>query len=92
MLLGKMVTGLFVAILGTLWFFTRRCEIPRPYKIIVYDTLGRQITLDGIRTMFNTHTVAVSFAKQYHELFPHYQFSLESGLPTIKRKFLIIRH
>jgi len=91
-MLGKIITGLFVAVLGTLWFFTRRCEIPHQYKIIIYDTLGRQTTLDGIRTTFNTHTVAVSFAKHYRELFPHYQFSLESGLPTIRRRFLLIKN
>lgn len=92
MLLGRIITGLFVGVLGTLWFFTRRCEAPHPYKIVVYDTLERQITLDGVRTTFKTHTVAVSFAKHYRELFPHYQFSLESGLPAIRRKFLQVKH
>lgn len=91
MLWGKIVTGLFVAVLGAMWFFTRHCEIPHQYKIISYDALGKQITIDGIRTTFKTHTVAVSFAKHYRELFPHYQFSLESGLPIIRRRFLMAK-
>ena len=91
-MLGKIITGFFVAVLGTLWFFTRRCEIPHPYKIITYDALGRQVNLDGMRTTFKTHAVAVSFARHYHRLFPHYQFSLESGLPTIRHGFLAAKH
>lgn len=91
-MLGRIITGLFVILLGTLWFFTRHCEIPHQYKIIIYDTLGRQVNIDGIRTTFNTHTVAVSFARYYHRLFPYYQFSLESGLPIIKHRFLAAKH
>ena len=90
-MLDKIITGLFVGILGTLWFFTRRCEIPHPYKIITYDSLGKQTSLDGIRTIFNTHTAAISFAKHYKELFPQYDFVLESGLPQLKLKFLTSR-
>ncbi|MFM8658394.1 MAG: hypothetical protein ACKOCQ_00420 [Candidatus Nitrosotenuis sp.] len=41
-MLDRIITGLFVGVLGTLWFFTRRCEIPHPYKIITYDALGKQ--------------------------------------------------
>ncbi|NDB50776.1 MAG: hypothetical protein EB161_01185 [Nitrosopumilaceae archaeon] len=89
-MLDKIITGLFVGVLGTLWFFTRRCEISHPYKIITYDYLGKQVSLDGIRIIFNTHSVAVSFAKHYKELFPQYDFVLESGLPQIKLKFLTV--
>jgi hypothetical protein len=87
-MLDRIITGLFVGILGALWFFTRRCEIPHPHRIIAYDALGKQTYIDGIRTVFNTHAVAVNFAKHYRELFPQYDFVLESGLPQLKLKFL----
>lgn len=87
-MLDKVITGLFVAVLGTLWFFTRKCELPRPYKIVTYDKLGKQVILD-LRTIFHTHTAAVSFAKHYRVLFPQYDFVLESGIPQMRRKFLM---
>ena len=90
-MLDKIITGLFVGVLGTLWFFTRKCEIPHPYKIITYDILGKQTRIEGIRTIFNTHTAAVSFAKHYRELFPQYNFVLESSLPQLKLRFLTPR-
>ena len=88
MMLNRIITGLFVGILGTLWFFTRKCEMPHTYKIITYDTFGKQMSIDGIRTIFNTYTIAVSFAKYYQRLFPQYDFALESGFPQLKLKFL----
>lgn len=87
-----MITGLFVGVLGTLWFFTRQYELPRPYKIVIHDAFGSQIELDGIRSSFNTHTAAVSFAKHYSRLFPQYQFSLESSMPHIKHRFLVSKN
>ncbi|MBM3905261.1 MAG: hypothetical protein FJ354_01060 [Thaumarchaeota archaeon] len=87
-MLDKIITGLFVGVLGTLWFFTRRCELPQPYRLVIYDKLGRQANLD-LRTIFHTHTAAVSFAKHYRVLFPQYDFVLESGIPHLRRKFLV---
>ncbi len=87
-MLDKLVTGLFVGILGVLWFFTRRCELPHSYRIIIYDRLGTQTRLD-LRTIFATHTAAVSFAKHYRSLFPQYDFVLESTIPQLRRRFLM---
>lgn len=84
----RIITWLFVGILGMLWFFTRQCEIPHQYNLVIYNMLGEQVRLDGIRTIFGTHSVAVSFAKHYGKLFPQYNFVLESNLPQIRRKFL----
>lgn len=92
MFLDKLITGLFVAILGFLWFFTRHYEIPQSHRIVIYDVLGNQVDLDGIRTQFNTHTAAISFATQYRKQFPNYNFVLASGMPRIKRRFLISIH
>ncbi|HEX9846388.1 MAG TPA: hypothetical protein VGA92_08015 [Candidatus Nitrosotenuis sp.] len=84
----KFITALFVIILGSAWFLTRRYESSRLYKIVAYDVFGSQVRLDGIRTTFNTHSVAISFAKHYREIFPHYDFALKSEMPNIKRGFL----
>ncbi|AJZ75508.1 hypothetical protein SU86_002965 [Candidatus Nitrosotenuis cloacae] len=89
MMFDKIITGFFVGILGTLWFFTRRCELPHKHTIIIYDMLGKQAKLDGLRTSFNTKIVAVSFAKHYTTVFPQYEFVLESSLPNIRRRFLV---
>jgi hypothetical protein len=88
-MLDRMITGLFVGILGTLWFFTRKCEIPHSYKLVIYDRLGKQASIDGVRTIFHTHTAAVSFAKHYGTLFPQHDFVLESSIPQLRRRFLI---
>lgn len=88
-MLDKIITGFFVGILGTLWFFTRRCEMPHKHTIITYDMLGKQVKLDGLRAKFNTRAAAVSFAKHYTTVFPQYEFVLESSLPNIRRRFLV---
>lgn len=84
----KFVTALFVIILGSAWFLTRRYESSHLYKIVAYDVFGSQVRLDGIRTTFNTHSAAISFAKHYGEMLPHYDFTLKSELLDIKRGFL----
>jgi hypothetical protein len=89
MMLDRIITGLFVVMLGTLWFFTRRCELPHKYTIIIYDILGRQVKLEGLRTSFNTHAAAVSFSKQYSASFPQYEFVLESILPEIRYRLFV---
>lgn len=88
-MLDKIITGFFVGMLGTLWFFTRRCELPHKHTIVIYDMLGKQAKLDGLRTSFNTKAAAVSFAKHYVTVFPQYEFVLESRLPDIRRRFLV---
>lgn len=82
--LDKLVTWFFVAMFGALWVLTRKHEAPHRYKILVRDSYGRQITVDGIRTEFGTHAVAVSFAKQYKESFPEYDFVLKSHVPSMR--------
>ncbi|HIH07481.1 MAG TPA: hypothetical protein HA292_02675 [Candidatus Nitrosotenuis sp.] len=87
----KIITALFICVLGALWFFTRHHEIHHEYRVISYDTFGNKISIDGIRTVFTTHSAAVSFAKHYSEIFPLYNFALESNLPDLRRKFLSIQ-
>ncbi|MEM4391525.1 MAG: hypothetical protein QXG67_01915 [Candidatus Nitrosotenuis sp.] len=89
MVFGKLITAVFVGILGVAWFFTRYCEVSSTHRIIVYDLLGKEIRVQELRTKFNTRTAAISFAKHYGRLFPHYQFCLEPSTPQIKRRFLV---
>ncbi|HXW01867.1 MAG TPA: hypothetical protein VD828_00655 [Candidatus Nitrosotenuis sp.] len=84
----KFITALFVIILGSVWFLTRHYESSHPYKIVTYDIFGNQVRLEGIRTTFNTHSAAISFTKHYREILPHYDFTLKSELPDIKRGLL----
>ena len=86
-LIDKVVTGFFVIIFGTMWFFsTRYYEKPKQYSIIVYDVFGKQISIDGLRTEFQRIDVATSYIKEYQKTFSQYIFSLESPIPEIKRK------
>ena len=83
----KIITGFFVVIFATMWFFsTRYYERPKQYSIIVYDVFGKQISIDGLRTEFQTLEVATSYIKEYQKTFSQYSFSLESPIPEIKRK------
>ncbi len=88
-MLDRIITGLFVGVLGMVWFFTRQCEVPRQHTVIAYDKHGKQVKLEGLRTRFNTQAVAISFARHYREIFPQYEFISESSLLHIRRKFLI---
>lgn len=88
-MLDRMITWLFIGVFGALWFFTRRCEVPRQHTIIILDKFGKQIKLDGLRTKFNTYAVAVSFAKHYRMIFPQYEFTPEFSALQVRRKFLI---
>lgn len=92
MIFDRLITALFVAILGAVWFLTRFSEISTTHKIIAYDILGRRIHLEGLRTTFDTRAAATSFAKHYGKRFPQYQFCLESSMPQVKRRFLMLAH
>lgn len=81
----KIITLFFVIVLGALWFSTRKYEIPQPYKIAVYDKLGYRVWLSELRTTFNTHSAAVSFARQYSVMFPGYDFILEPRMHLLRR-------
>ena len=94
-LFDKLITGFFIFVFGTLWFFsTRYYESPKKYSIIVYDVFGNQNTVDGLRTEFQTKQVATSFQKHYQKFFPQYNFSITSEFPMHgkRRIFSILNH
>jgi uncharacterized membrane-anchored protein YhcB (DUF1043 family) len=58
---------------------------------VIYDVYGKKTNPDGIRTKFNTHEVAHSYVKEYQQLFPHLDFSIQSVFPEIERKTIFSR-
>lgn len=82
------MTGFFVVILGTLWYCTKCFVKPNQYTILVYDVFGNQVSIDGIRTNFNTPKVASNFILEYQNRFSQYSFSIASEMPVIKRNWL----
>ncbi len=86
---NRIVTDFFVFVFGVLWFFSIRYQVkPDQYNIIVYDVLGKQVKLDGIRTSFKTKEVATSFLKEYKNRFTHYEFSIAETIPEFRRRLV----
>lgn len=88
-IIDKVITGFFIITLGILWYATRCFVKQNQYKIIIYDVLGNQIKLDGIRTNFNTSKVASNYILEYQNRFSHYNFSMTTELPVIKRNWIL---
>ena len=84
-----LVTGFFVILLGALWYGTKCFVKPTKYKIIIYDVLGNQVDIDGVRISFNTPKVANNYISEYQNRFSHYYFSIASEMPIIKRNWLV---
>ena len=84
----KFVTGFFVVTLGILWYCTKCFVKPSKYKVIIYDVFGNQVRIDGIRTNFNTPKVANNYISEYQNRFTHYDFSMSTEMPVIKRSWL----
>ena len=88
-IVDKIITGFFVITLGILWYSTRCVVKPNQYKIVIYDVLGNQIDIDGIRTNFNTPKVANNYILEYQNRFLHYNFSMATEMPIIKRSWIL---
>jgi len=88
-IIDKFVTGFFVVTLGILWYCTKCFVKSSNYKIIIYDVFGNQVDIDGIRTSFNTPKVANNFISEYQKRFSHYDFSISTEIPEIKRSWLL---
>ena len=82
-IIDKIITGFFVITLGILWYSTKCFVKPNQYKIVIYDVLGNQIDIDGIRTNFNTPKVTNNYILEYQNRCPHYNFSTATEMPVI---------
>ena len=87
-ILDKFVTGFFVTLFGILWYSTRCFVQQNQYRIMIYDILGNQINVDGIRTNFHTIKVANNYISEYQSRFSHYRFSMATEMPVIKKNWL----
>ncbi len=87
-ILEKFVTAFFIVTLGALWYCTKCFVKANQYRIVIYDVLGNQVDIDGVRTSFNTHKVANSFISEYQNRFSQYTFSISTEMPIIKRNWL----
>jgi hypothetical protein len=90
-ILDKLVTGFFVVSLGILWYYSTRYHQVKQeqYRIAIHDVYGKQVRIDGVRTIFGTHRVATSYISEYQNRFPHYDFSMAAEIPEIKRSPLL---
>ncbi|MDX1441754.1 MAG: hypothetical protein R3237_04790 [Nitrosopumilaceae archaeon] len=83
---NKIITGFFVFVFGIAWYCTTQNHIiNKSYKVVVYDVYGKESDLD-IRTKFQNSKVAFSYIKEYQEIFPHLNFSVEHSFPEVKRR------
>jgi len=95
-IVDRFVTGFFIVVLGMLWYCSTKYYVKvNHYSIIIYNVLGEQVKIDGVRTEFKNYGVAQSYISDYQEKFPHYNFSLASDIhelnndsvPRIFKKF-----
>ena len=83
----KFITGFFVVLLGSLWYFSTKYYVkPTHYNIVIYDLLGKEFKIEEIRTEFKTKNVAISYVREYKNRFPNYDFSLAEEIPQIKER------
>jgi hypothetical protein len=75
--------------LGILWYSTRYFVKYNQYKILIYDVLGNQIDIDGVRMNFNTPKVVNNYILEYQNRFSHYNFSMVIGIPVVKRNLIL---
>lgn len=58
------------------------------FTIVIFDVYGNRAHLNGIRTNFKNHDVALSFSKFYKNQFPLHTFDVMSGNDTKKQIIL----
>ena len=84
---NRIITGFFVFVFGTLWFFSTQYYLkPKKYEIVIYDVFGKEIKQNQIRTRFSRLEVAQSYIREYQRTFSHLSFSIKSELPEMKRR------
>lgn len=85
----KIIIGIFVVILGILWYSTRYQIKPERHRIAIYDIFGKRAKIDGIRTNFKTYRVVQSYILEYQKRFNHYHFSIVPMMPEFKERKIL---
>ncbi len=81
--MDKIITGFFVLVFGSFWFFsTKFVSEPKQYRIFVIDSFGNEINIEGLRTIFKNREVASSFIHEYQKSYPMCNFMLADYLPV----------
>ncbi|MCA9812452.1 MAG: hypothetical protein KC483_06285 [Nitrosarchaeum sp.] len=88
-MLDKFITGFFVGSLAIIWYFSTRCYVsPSQHTVKIYDSSGIETSLDEVRTQFKTKQVAFSFAKEYKNQFPQYDFVVGEEIPKTQLRLV----
>jgi len=72
-----------IVILGMVFLFAltwllkaRTHKIPEQYQVIVFDLFEKESQIDGLRTEFKKHDVALSFMKSFKKSYPLHSFAM----------------
>jgi hypothetical protein len=88
---NKIITGFFVFVFGTAWFFSSKYYVkPKQYRVLVYDIKGVKMNPTDIRTSFSNEDVAFSYAKEYQKTHPDLKFAVEILIPEFKRRIFLL--
>ena len=87
-LLGSIMTiGFFIVFFALL--VKKRINIESEiFIIVIFDVYGNRAKINGIRTIFKNHDVALSFSKFYKKEFPLYTFDVLSG-NDVKKQIIL---
>jgi hypothetical protein len=81
--IGAALIMMAVFVFAIAWLMKARPHMrPRHYLVKVFDVCGMETCIDGMRTEFKTHDVALSFMKEYKKSYPLFNFALVSDLPN----------
>ena len=90
--IGAALIMMAVFVFAIAWLMKAKPHMrPQSYLVKVFDVLGLETRIDGIRTEFKTHDVAWSFMKEYKKSYPFFNFALVSDLPN-SEKMTIFRY
>ena len=80
----------FLVITHWIFGYSTRCFVKHnQYKIVIYDVLGNQMDMNGVRINFNTPKVANNHILEYQNKFSHYNFSMVIEIPVVKRNLIL---
>jgi len=73
---GVIVLGLVLLFALTWLLKARPHNIPKKYQVIVFDVFGIESQINGLRTEFKNHDVALSYMKFYKKSYPLHSFAM----------------
>jgi len=85
---GVIVLGM-VFLFALAWLIKARPNnIPKKYQIIVFDVVGKESHVDGMRTEFKNHDVAWNFMKLYKKSYPLCNFAMVTKQKDSAKKII----